>query len=184
MQQIRNQLLPSLEFNPGLTFPFSLDPNNRTPYVHQWSLNLQRQLTPGLLLEAGYAGSAGHKLGQRLNLNQGTVDPTGTIPLAQRVRYPQFSAILWSYNGGNSAYNEGTLRIEKRHRGGLSFLGSYTWSKSLDSGHTDEFASSIFNLKADRGRSTFDARRADRQQQNADKANSISVIGKKANTEH
>jgi hypothetical protein len=95
-----DQMLPSFEFNPALTFPFSLDPQNRTPYVHQYSFNLQQQLTSDLLLEIGYAGSAGHKLGQRLNLNQGRVDPTGLVPLAERVRYPQFSAILWSYNGG------------------------------------------------------------------------------------
>jgi Carboxypeptidase regulatory-like domain/TonB dependent receptor-like, beta-barrel len=153
-----DQMLPSFEFNPALTFPFSLDQQNRTPYVHQYSFNLQQQLTSDLLLEIGYAGSAGHKLGQRLNLNQGRVDPTGLVPLAERVRYPQFSAILWSYNGGNSTYNELTVRADKRYRAGLSLLGSYTWSKSLDSGHTDEFAGNIFNLKGDRGPSTFDAR--------------------------
>jgi hypothetical protein len=131
-------------------------PNNRIPY-YQYSLNIQNQLSSDLLLEVGHAGSSGHKLGQRLNLNQGRVDPMGTIPLSQRVRYPQFSAILWTYNGGNSNYNEGTLRLEKRFSQGLSLLANYTFSKSIDSGHTDEFAGNIFNLKGDRGPCTFDA---------------------------
>ena len=56
-----DEMLPSLAFNPGLTFPFSLDANNRTPYVYQWSLNVQHQLTAGLLVEAGYAGQANAK---------------------------------------------------------------------------------------------------------------------------
>jgi hypothetical protein len=152
-----DEMLPDLQFNPALTFPFSLDPNNRIPYYHQYSLNIQHQLTSDLLLEIGYAGSSGHKLGQRLNLNQGRVDPTGTVPLSQRVRYPQFSAILWTYNGGNSNYNEGTLRLEKRFSQGLSLLANYTFSKSIDSPYGRIRREHFQSERRPRGPSTFDA---------------------------
>jgi len=66
------------------------------------------------------------------NVNAGRVDPTGTIPLIQRVPYPQFSGILLAAGDGHGSYNAGTLSLTKRLSQGLSLLANYTWAKSVD----------------------------------------------------
>ena len=66
-------------------------------------------------------------------------DPTSslsglTIPAYQLVRpYPEFTGVSgndppWA----NSIYNALQVRVEKRFSHGLQFLGTYTWSKSID----------------------------------------------------
>lgn len=83
-----------------------------------------------------------------MNEDAGAFDPTGTIPLSDRVPYPALSGILLSYNGGWSNYNALAARLEKRTSSGLYLLGSYTYSKCLDIGNTDDFsmASRDFNV--------------------------------------
>lgn len=54
------------------TFEFrAVDRNLRTPYVQQWNLGLQFELTKDLLLEARYVGTKGTKLLQAVAFNQG-----------------------------------------------------------------------------------------------------------------
>ena len=150
-------MLPSFSTSPAIS-PFTFDRLNRTPYVNQWSFGLQKSFGTNWVLEAEYAGSSGSKLPQRRNLNAGRVDPTGTIPIAQRIPYANFGpGMLITYNGGWSSYNALTAKIEKRFSQGFYLLGSYTWQKSLDLGATDEFSTiSTEYKKWDKGRSTFD----------------------------
>jgi hypothetical protein len=137
--------------------PFTFDRLNRTPYLSQWTFGIQRSFRKDFLLEVEYAGSTGQKLPQRRNLNIATLDPTGTVPIQQRVPYPQFGFILMTYNGGWSSYNALTAKLEKRFSNGLYALFSYTWQKSLDLGATDEgSAMSVEQKKWDKGPSTFD----------------------------
>ena len=150
-------MLPSFSTSPAIS-PFTFDRLNRTPYIMQWSFGLQKSLGTDWLIEAEYAGSRGNKLPQRRNLNAGTVDPTGTIPIANRVPFQGFGpGMLITYNGGWSSYNALTAKVERRFAAGLYLLGSYTWQKSLDLGATDEFSTiSTEYKKWDKGHSTFD----------------------------
>jgi hypothetical protein len=149
-------MLPSFTDSPNVN-PFTFDRGNRTPYLTQWSLGFQKSFASNYLFELEYTGSTGQKLPQRRNLNIATLDPTGTTPIAQRVPYPQFGFILMTYNGGWSSYNALTTKIEKRWSGGLYFLGSYTWQKSLDLGATDEFSALSREFKKwDKGHNTYD----------------------------
>lgn len=75
-----SDLFPPLQSAPMIT-PKTTDPRNRTPYVYLYNFNLQREIQ-GVLVEAGYVGSSGHKLNRRFNLNAAFPDPN--IPLAQR----------------------------------------------------------------------------------------------------
>src|SRR5262245_16928476 len=160
---ILDEMLPALEFVAQPTV-FTLDEHNRSPYVYQWSFGIQRQVSRDLLVELDYAGSAGRKLGQRTNPNAGLPDTPGgqtfgaTVPLADRRPINAIGDILLAHNGGNSSYNAFSLRVDKRFAQGFSVLGSYTWSKAIDSGHTDEFSTHPLFLQFDRGLSTFDAR--------------------------
>ncbi|HLJ14192.1 MAG TPA: TonB-dependent receptor [Bryobacteraceae bacterium] len=135
------------------------DPHQRTPYMHQYNFTLQYLVTNNTVLELGYEGESAHKLPQRTEINAGQPDPTGTIPLANRVEFPQWSAgIVASLDEGNSSYNALTARIEKRLSKGFSAIGSYTYSKCLDYGMTDEFTGNPLNLRNDRGQCTTDIR--------------------------
>jgi Carboxypeptidase regulatory-like domain/TonB dependent receptor len=149
-------MLPSFTASQNLN-PFTFDRLNRTPYLSQWTFGIQRSFLKDYLLEIEYAGSTGQKLPQRRNLNIATLDPTGTVPIQQRVPYPQFGFILMTYNGGWSSYNALTAKLEKRFSNGFYALFSYTWQKSLDLGATDEgSAMSVEQKKWDKGPSTFD----------------------------
>ncbi len=149
-------MMPSFTNSPNVN-PFTFDRVNRTPYLTQWSLGGQKSFASDYLLEVEYTGSRGAKLPQRRNLNIASLDPTGTIPIVQRVPYPQYGFILMTYNGGWSSYNALTTKLEKRWSRGLYFLGSYTWQESLDLGATDEFSALSTEFKTwDKGHSTFD----------------------------
>jgi len=149
-------MLPSFVNSPNVN-PFTFDRGNRTPYLTQWSLGGQKSFASNYLLEIEYTGSTGQKLPQRRNLNIASLDPTGTIPIVQRVQYPQYGFILMTYNGGWSSYNALTTKLEKRWSRGLYFLGSYTWQRSLDLGATDEFSALSREFKQwDKGHNTYD----------------------------
>ncbi|MGH9662173.1 MAG: TonB-dependent receptor, partial [Bryobacteraceae bacterium] len=150
-------MVPSFTASPNLT-PFTFDRLNRTPYLNQWSFGIQKTFGADYLFEVEYAGSQGNKLPQRRNLNAGRLDPTGTIPIAQRIPFRGFGpGMLITYNGGWSNYNAMTAKLEKRYSSGLYLLASYTWQKSLDLGATDEFSTiSTEYKKWDKGHSTFD----------------------------
>jgi hypothetical protein len=153
---LMSQMMPSLTASPNLN-PFSFDRHNRTPYVSQWSFGIQRTIKQNYVVEVEYVGSTGQKLPERRNLNIASIDPSGRVPIAQRVPFPAYGFILLTYNGGWSSYNAMTTRLEKRFSNGLYMLASYTWEKSLDLGATDEFSAVSAEFKKwDKGPSTFD----------------------------
>ncbi|MBI4471580.1 MAG: hypothetical protein HY646_02860 [Acidobacteria bacterium] len=91
---------------------------------------------------------------------------TGTVAQQQARRpYPQFGNITWLETVGKSVYHGGSLRLEQRSPT-LSFLLSYTWSKSIDNAPGTIFnvspsrsqAQNRNNLRGERGLSGFDVR--------------------------
>ncbi len=63
--------LPALG-NVAETFEFrSVDRNLRTPYIQQWNLGVQYELTQNMMVEARYVGTKGTKLLQAIAFNQG-----------------------------------------------------------------------------------------------------------------
>jgi hypothetical protein len=135
-------MLPEFATSTNLN-PFTMDENDRTPYIEQWGLDLQQVLFGKYLFELEYAGGEGHHLPQRRNANIATIDPTGTIPIAERVPFPAYGYILQTSHRGNSNYDALTAKMERRFENGLSFLASYTFSKAIDLGDTGDDASAI-----------------------------------------
>ena len=123
-------LFPSLNNIAQFPAPFSVDPNNRTPYTLQWNFNIQQSLGKNMVLEVAYTGSGSHKLAKRFNQNQLNF---GTTPAITRTPYPQFAAgILTSDNDANASFNAGSIRVEKRYSAGLFLLANYQFSKNID----------------------------------------------------
>jgi hypothetical protein len=53
----------------------SFDPNLQTPTVHEWTLNIQRDLGKDMVLQVGYLGKRGTHLFRAYNRNQRRLDP-------------------------------------------------------------------------------------------------------------
>jgi hypothetical protein len=170
----------------------TLAPNLPLPYAQDWDLNLQRSLGRDLLFEVGYVGTKGTKLPRFIEGNPAIyipgVDSKGNplstsgnadqrrihsgCTLADSPSQCQFSSTGLISGIANSSYNALEASLRKRFSNGLSFLGSYTYSKVIDdvssfnisgsgsiqvAGEND-LAQNPFNLAAERGPSLFDAR--------------------------
>ncbi len=137
-----------LSGRPPLNVMF-LDPGIRTPYVQQYSLNIQKAFAPGLLMEVGYVGSKGTRLEELRGFNQSLLASvskpvngltTNSASNAKdRVPYIGFSPIglPGTMTDGTSNYNSLQASITKRLDHGLQFLASYTYSKSLTTVNTN-----------------------------------------------
>lgn len=131
-----------------------------TPYVQQWSLDVQHSLAKDFLLDVGYYGSKGTHLLGILDLNQpqpgayaslfctATITtncvPAGgpvkgaTTPLLNRIRpFPGYGAIDAIATVFNSNYNSLQVAMQKRFKGHSMINLAYTWAKSLTDNQTD-----------------------------------------------
>jgi hypothetical protein len=139
---------------------------NRMPYSAQWNFNIQRELPGNMVFEIGYMGTRGNRLGNAREYNQlppsalalgdalrqqvpnpffGQIEigplSQRTVARAQLLRpYPHFQSVQsQNENWSSSSYHGLSARVEKRYSRGLTVLGSYTYSKSMDYG-TGPFA--------------------------------------------
>jgi hypothetical protein len=119
--------------NPSAPSLFSLDPHFRNPYVQQWNFGIQQDLGWGTVLEVAYAGSKGTALYEFRNVNQAspTADPNSDINGRRRYPFIPSGFSLWC-SCSSSSYNSLAAKVEKRFSSGLSFLGAYTFSKTID----------------------------------------------------
>jgi Carboxypeptidase regulatory-like domain/TonB dependent receptor len=152
----------------GLPGYFGIDPGARTPYVQQWSANIQYQLPRGVVAEIGYIGTKGTKLGRFRQLNTPLHTETGeNLPprpgdLQQLRPFPELGRIIQRQHISNSIYHSLQVRVDKRLTSRLGLLASFVWSKSIDDadsvipGFFDSFgAQDERNLRLERGLSFF-----------------------------
>jgi len=143
---------------------YGIDQRLRSPYVQNYSLNVQRQLTSNVLFQVGYVGSQGRKLIVDRNIN---LPPPSPTPYAdfQAARpfnadFPNLAGITQISSIGDSNYNslQTLLRTTSWH--GLSGQLAYTWSHALDDLSTprNNRPTDNNNLKRDYGNADFDAR--------------------------
>ncbi len=129
------------------------------PYTLEWNFNVQQELGHDFTAEIGYVGTAGHDLYITQNFN---APYPGPGPIAPRRPFPSYSAILDYVPLIRSNYHSMIVQVERRFRNGLSFLGAYTWSHSIDNGgqmsDADVPAQNPHDLSAERGSSNFDVR--------------------------
>lgn len=125
------------------------------------------------MVETAYAGKIGIKIEALRTYNparylNSPVD--GSPPSDQNINDRViFEPGILSPNGfllGNdfrSWYHSFQTQVTKRFSSGLSVVGSYTLSKSIDSSSTDNLGATVFNpfdLRQERGRSDWDRRHA------------------------
>jgi hypothetical protein len=134
---------------------FGVSQDFRTPYVQNFNLNVQRQLSSSTILQAGYVGSTGRKLPVLRDINQ----PIGGVrPYA--AQYPQLATIDMAFSMTNSDYNSLQVQLRQALWRGLAATFNYTWGHAID--NTSDVRNTVptnsYDLGNERGASTFDIR--------------------------
>jgi hypothetical protein len=150
--------------NPASPSLFSLDPAFRNPYVQHWNFGIQQELGFNTVWEISYAGSAGKKLYEFRNANQAlpTADPNADVDPRRPRPFLGGDLTYWC-SCGSSTYHSLQTKVEKRFSNHLSFLGAYTYGKSLDEQSQASLgfdnSSSVrseYNYRQEKGRSDYD----------------------------
>lgn len=127
-----------------INYPLHTNP----PYLQQWNLSYQRQLSANWAVTIGYLGNKTTHLwltqeddpavyiagsSTKANTNQRRVlylmDPTTGV---------YYSTLEQLDDGGNAAYNGAYISAEKRFSQGFSMFANYTWSHCFNDGEDYE----------------------------------------------
>lgn len=157
-----NQGFPAFDnsvLRPGVSM-FSFPERRRNLQAHQWFFDLQRTLPGDTLLTVGYAGTSAQNIFNSTNINQ-PFTPSATVNANQRRIRPQFSNITYHDTMLHSNYNALTAKVEKRFSKGLTYLGSFTYSKNIDQTNEDLFdggqgSVNPYDMTPERARSNMD----------------------------
>lgn len=139
--------------------PLSADPffshSNRVPYLSNYMLSFQRQITHAALLTVSYVGNQGHRELALLSANPGSptlclaLASVGCGPFGEDTAYTSAAGQIYEGTrvGQGSNYGENTADSSiansnynaleatlKYHQHGSQFLLSYTYAKSIDQG--------------------------------------------------
>ncbi|HEX6466266.1 MAG TPA: carboxypeptidase regulatory-like domain-containing protein [Terriglobales bacterium] len=186
---IANPFPIALPVSSNYVFPtplqaISYDPSSKYKIqtLYNWNLSLEHQYAAGFLMRMAYVGSHGTHLKETGQLNP-AFPGSGTTNLDARRRlnlaFPGCSAktptacpynnVYMDLQDINSMYHSLQMSLEKRMSHGLTLLGNYTWSKSIDDlpvgGGVSEIAADSVSVlpydnplrhRFDRGPSDFD----------------------------
>jgi outer membrane receptor protein involved in Fe transport len=133
---------------------FGFDRNIKTPYMENYNLNIQQQITSKAVLQLGYVGSQGHRLWRFFDLGQPStaainaadaacncINSFGSPSSAARPLagnpYGAFY-VLQENSSGKSNYHslQASFRVNGWH--GVTSIVNYVWSKSLDNSSDGE----------------------------------------------
>jgi hypothetical protein len=157
----------------------------KTPYLQQYSMDVQQQITPSFLLDVGYFGTHGTHLAGAEEIDQpvpnawrGVVDPrtanTGCVVpgysgpafittacdnvLNQIKPYLGYNAIDAMRTIFSSNYNGLQVKTTKRFSGKTYLDANFTWSRDLTNSPADYsgFIQNIYNVNGDYGRASDD----------------------------
>ncbi len=130
---------------------FTFDRNIKTPYMENYNLNIQQQLSSKAVLQLGYVGSQGHHLWRFFDLAQPSTAQINAADIAcncindfggaaRPLNANPYGAfyVLQENSTGKSNYNalQASLRITGWH--GISSIVNYVYSKSLDNSSDGE----------------------------------------------
>jgi len=138
---------------------FAVDQHISTPYVLNWNVNVQQELTPGTVLQVAYVANHGVKLYSTVDINQS--DPSsvescyndgGDYGACQQAAkpltascpppvgygtgsgpcYPFIRFLNYLGNQSSSTYNSLQITLTRRPTRGLYLLAGYTFGHAID----------------------------------------------------
>ncbi|WP_031499271.1 TonB-dependent receptor [Bryobacter aggregatus] len=144
----------------------SVDSHFRPSATYQYNLQVQQELKGNMVFKIGYVGNLNRFLDYTYDANQPDPGP-GTVLSRRPFRNlaPNVQGITYAVADGNANYHALQSTIERRFSNGLSFLGAYTWSHSIDNvpnafggAANGPIPQDIRYRNVDRGNSGFDIR--------------------------
>jgi hypothetical protein len=142
---------------------------NRTPYVEQFNLTVERELAAGLVWGVSYVGTLSRKLAMVAEIDQALPGP-GTIQ-PRRAYYsllPGVSSIQEMYTAGTANYHSLQTSLEHRFANGWNLITNYTYAHLIDDhqcrggckmgSEAGPFPVMSSNRRLDRGNSDIDLR--------------------------
>jgi len=137
--------------------PASVIPANLpTPYVQTFNAQIQQEFNRGMVLSLGYVGALDRHLSYSTELNA-ALPGMGVTGLPYYAMGRTASTLLYD-NGLTSNYNSMQVSLTKRFSEGLSFLGSYTWSKALGYTGSNGLLLNPTDIRANYGPLDYDRR--------------------------
>jgi hypothetical protein len=139
---------------------FGFDRNIKTPYMENYNLNIQQQITSKAVIQVGYVGSQGHRLWRFFDISQPSTAAINAADTANNCIYSfgvcstpgsPFGAarplngnpynafyVLQENSSGKSNYNsvQASFRVNGWH--GVTSIVNYVWSKSMDNSSDGE----------------------------------------------
>lgn len=163
-------------FNPVNSNVVYIPPDTKWPYIQNWFLSVQREITKNTLIELAYNGNHSLRLPILADYNQANVNAvtatcnpptitTGCLGVQARRPIPSYGPITWVDPAGDNHYNGLSARLEHRFGSGLYFLNSFTWGNAMGNseqaletfaGYFQANPQNIRNLAAEKGPSSFD----------------------------
>ena len=158
--------------SPFTGFNWYADPHMQRPYADQFNFGVQHQLGSSTVLTANYVASRGHRLDIGFTGNTGKTPsatpnlvtftfPGTTTPVQTGATssspFPYIAPADFDTAVGKSSYNALQASLNGRGFHGLTYLVSYTWSKTLDLGCTGWYGvegcsiQNPYTLKNDKG---------------------------------
>ena len=149
----------------------TLAQNFKAPGVAQFSLGLQDQIAPSVILVTQYVGNVawhqnirrninGYPLNTPLPIRQAIAAGGATLTAPDQYRtYPGYSGITEQENNTNGNYNAFQTGLRVQNRWGLSGELDYTYSHEIDiTSQDDAGIDNPYNIKYMKGSGLFDRR--------------------------
>ncbi|MEO7651628.1 MAG: hypothetical protein ABIZ80_14275, partial [Bryobacteraceae bacterium] len=134
---------------------FTISLLNRDPYAMEWNFGIEQLLPKDVKVSLDYVGSGGRKLVVPTEENQARVGP-GSIESRRPIQ--TLGSLSSRENTANSSYHSLQSKVQRNFASGLTFMNSFTWSKSLDisSDANGNSISYTYNKRLAHGPSDFD----------------------------
>ena len=149
---------------------FTVSQKLRTPYMQNFNLNVQQQLSSDVAFQIGYVGSIGRKLFTYSDINQGLPNTDGARPFDNGPFAPSGGTFFYVNefeSAATSSYHSLQTSLNIRNWHGLNSTVNYTWSHSIDTASDgQDFVANAtqpdnsFNRAAEKASSNFDIRNA------------------------
>jgi len=143
----------------------NVSPYFKQPYVHEWTFNIESQVSNNMSVEVRYLGTEAIQMSHFHFFGNQPVPGAGDFQ--PRRLYPDFGKTAEVASGATASYNSLQVQLTRKMSQGLSFLAGYTWAKSINNqegeegGYSDNNAGlgqNDNNPGGDRGRGANDAR--------------------------
>ncbi len=161
-----NTVINSSDFSLGRIDVVQYHP--ASPYVMQWNLSVQQQITKGAVFTIAYDANRGVHDQRLVDENQAIpqiVNGRKFFPVNSVVRNPNFTAIRYKETEGLTSYNSLQATFNYQLNRFVQLRSSYIWGKSLDEGTVvsaqgseNDLPQDPDSLAAEKGLSNYDLR--------------------------